>query len=80
VAPSIIGDPEGSLMHLKEIEVHVLSPMDSIINIKEIEELALPPVDCGRRAWAFLIGAFMIEGLLYGKASIPPLYDPTNEL
>jgi hypothetical protein len=27
----------------------------------------LPPIDRGRRAWSFLIGAFMIEGLLYGQ-------------
>jgi hypothetical protein len=70
MALSITSDPEESLRHLKEVEVHVLSPMDSIVDINEIEELGLPAVDRGRRAWAFLFGAFMIEGLLYGKASM----------
>ena len=31
------------------------------------EDTILPPVDGGRQAWAFMIGAFMIEGLMWGK-------------
>lgn len=31
------------------------------------EDTILPPVDCGQRAWAFMLGAFMIEGLMWGK-------------
>ncbi|KAG4423573.1 hypothetical protein IFR04_003255 [Cadophora malorum] len=30
------------------------------------EDTILPPVDGGRQAWAFMIGAFMIEGLMWG--------------
>jgi hypothetical protein len=71
---SSIGDPGGSLIHLKEVEVQVLSPMDSIMVINEIEEHILPPVDRGQRAWALIFGAFMIEGLLYGKTSTPSLH------
>ena len=29
-------------------------------------DLNLPPVDGGRRAWLFMLGAFMVEGLLWG--------------
>jgi hypothetical protein len=31
-----------------------------------VEDPGLPPIDGGRRAWLFMIGAFMIEGLLWG--------------
>lgn len=37
----------------------------SMVDFKKEDE-ALPPIDRGRRAWLFLFGAFMIEGLLYG--------------
>jgi hypothetical protein len=36
-------------------------------DIEKLDVLELPPIDGGRRAWSFLIGAFMIEGLLYGQ-------------
>ena len=36
--------------------------------IKNIDkDVILPPVDGGRQAWAFMLGAFMIEGLMWGK-------------
>jgi hypothetical protein len=31
------------------------------------EDTILPPVDGGQQAWAFMLGAFMIEGLMWGK-------------
>jgi len=27
----------------------------------------LPPIDGGRQAWLFMVGAFMVEGLMWGK-------------
>lgn len=50
VAPSIISEDGSGILDIKEEEV----------------ELVLPPVDGGRKAWLFLFGAFMIEGILYG--------------
>ena len=43
----------------------------SIIDLKADinEDVDFPPVDGGPRAWAFLFGAFMVEGLLHGKSS-----------
>ena len=38
---------------------------ESIVNADE--DTILPPVDGGRQAWNFMIGAFMIEGLIGGK-------------
>jgi hypothetical protein len=38
----------------------------------------LPPVDGGRQAWAFMLGAFMIEGLMWGKYYFPHLNCLTN--
>jgi hypothetical protein len=37
------------------------------------EDVILPPVDGGQQAWTFMIGAFMIEGLMWGKNYIPYL-------
>jgi hypothetical protein len=31
------------------------------------EDILLPPVDGGQQAWAFMLGAFMIESLMWGK-------------
>ena len=31
------------------------------------ENVDLPPIDGGRRAWLFMVGAFMVEGLMWGK-------------
>jgi hypothetical protein len=31
------------------------------------KDVILPSVDGGRQAWAFMLGAFMIEGLMWGK-------------
>jgi hypothetical protein len=42
---------------------------DCIANIDE--DVILPPVDGGQQAWTFMIGAFMIEGLMWGKNYIP---------
>ena len=38
---------------------------DYVENIDK--DVILPPVDGGRQAWAFMLGAFMIEGLMWGK-------------
>jgi hypothetical protein len=32
-----------------------------------IEDSDLPPADGGRRAWSFMVGACMIEGLMWGR-------------
>ena len=36
------------------------------------KDVILPSVDGGRQAWAFMLGAFMIEGLMWGKNHFPP--------
>jgi hypothetical protein len=34
------------------------------------KDVMLPPVDGGQQAWTFMIGGFMIEGLMWGKNNI----------
>ena len=46
----------------------LLSVTETVGDPIEMEKTLLaPPVDGGRRAWIFLFGGFMVEGLLYGK-------------
>jgi len=33
----------------------------------DVGDVDLPPIDGGRRAWLFMVGAFMVEGLMWGK-------------
>jgi hypothetical protein len=41
---------------------------NSIEYVENIDkDVILPSVDGGRQAWAFMLGAFMIEGLMWGK-------------
>jgi hypothetical protein len=41
---------------------------DSREHVENIDkDYILPSVDGGRQAWAFMLGAFMIEGLMWGK-------------
>jgi hypothetical protein len=36
----------------------------------------LPPVDGGRKAWLFMLGAFLTEGFMWGKSFIRPKLSP----
>ena len=44
---------------------HSENSTDYVKNIDK--DVTLPSVDGGRQAWAFMLGAFMIEGLMWGK-------------
>jgi hypothetical protein len=43
-----------------------------------IEDPELPPVDGGRKAWLFMVGAFMIEGILWGKSFLGFIFASAN--
>jgi hypothetical protein len=52
---------------------------NSIEYVESIDkDIILPSVDGGRQAWAFMLGAFMIEGLMWGKYYFPHLNGLTN--
>jgi hypothetical protein len=61
-----------SISHFTEDLKNVCCSTSSIVDLETVvkEDTILPPVDGGRRAWTFLFGAFMIEGLLYGKSFV----------
>lgn len=46
--------------------------------VTDDEDAILPPVDSGQQAWAFMLGAFMIEGLMWGKYLLSHLNYLTN--
>jgi hypothetical protein len=35
--------------------------------IENVDDAKFSPIDGGRKAWSFLIGAFMVEGLMWGE-------------
>ena len=47
---------------------HSENCIECIVNIDK--DVIPPPVDGGQQAWTFMIGAFMIEGLMWGKNHI----------
>jgi len=47
---------------------HSKNCIEYIANIDK--DVILLPVDGGQQAWTFMIGAFMIEGLMWGKNHI----------
>lgn len=64
--PFGINEPESSP---NIIEQPSESDPEKIVPVAKSEENALPPFDGGRRAWAFLLGAATIEGLMGGNRS-----------
>jgi hypothetical protein len=48
--------------------------IDSIDKKVHVQEVEHDQVDGGRNAWVFLLGAFMVEGLIYGILCLMCLY------
>jgi hypothetical protein len=64
--PFGINEPESSP---NIIEQPSETDPEKTVPVAKSEENALPPFDGGRRAWAFLLGAATIEGLMGGNRS-----------
>ncbi len=48
----------------------VTAVRDELDSFGDNNGFALPPTDTGIRAWAFLLGCFLLEGLIWGQSSI----------